>query len=275
MGLRANTEETVATTPTETKVVETATPVVESLLEPKAEVKVKVEAPVEKPVETPQAPATAPAVRQETAPAVVDPSSLSILDLENHQDPEEVGNVFPRIKASSGSINGDGIKYGEYVDMQVLTWHKRWFIVPGVQDEAAQKLCRASYDGKTIVDRESGDRMSIEDYLKDLHDNGYPKAKVSDYYDVIGVIFNAHKEAEKAFAKGVVQLSVSPTSKQSYTAFIRQIKIMVMRGMIRPTHQTCVRVLAKEVNSKKGDYTKTEFAAVPLDVADAFTPVPY
>ena len=212
--------------------------------------------------------------------APVSPAIPSIASLKNKYDPEEIGSVkFPRLKARGGNINDGLTKFGEFVDIQVLSHHDRWFVVPGKhpsdkkQDDSSNVLCRASYDGKNIKDRETGGLTPIEDYLDDLRGQGWTDAKVSKYCDIMAIVFNSDKEKAKAIALNLVQISVAPTSIDGFIGFYKQAKLMVLRGQLPATHQACVRVNAVAVSNKKGDYTKTEFSPVPLDILKTYTPV--
>lgn len=225
---------------------------------------------------------TMPVVQE---PVAAPPSTVvvgameSLASLEDKWNPYEVGNVFPRLKASSGSINGDNINLGDCIDMQVYSYNTRYFVVPGkhsdpkIPDSEGHKLCRASYDGKTINDRDTGDNVPIPEYMDELREQGYPNPKMSEYTDIYGIIFNSAKDKAKAFDKGIVQVAIAPTSRSGFFAYTKQTKLMMLRGQIPADKGTCVRIMAEPVSNKKGDYTKTNFGPVPLDVIASYTPI--
>lgn len=221
----------------------------------------------EKTVET----TTEVAVRQE-ANVVVTGTVPSITSLANAWPPEDFGNVFPRIRASSGSLMNEKTSFGEYIDVQVLSHSPRWFVTPDSKpgDDEASKLCRASYDGKVILDRETGEPMTIEEYIESVPDYEF---KVGKYHDLYCLIFNSAKNTEAAQDLNIVQVSVSPTSVKGFTAFMMQTKLSVMRGQMLATHQNCMRIFAEAVSNKKGDYTMMRFGASPLEVLANYTPI--
>jgi len=227
----------------------------------------------------------------ETSPAVQEPAAMpstvvvgameSLASLENKWNPDEVGNVFPRLRAASGSINGKTMNCGDFIDIQVYSYNTRWFVTPGdnvdpkIPQSEGNKLCRASYDnGKTIKDRESGGSITVEEYMESLSALGYHKPKMQEYTDIYGVIFNSAKDKDKSFNAGVVQISIAPTSRSGFFAYTKQTKLMVLRGQIPADKGTCVRISAEPAPpNKKGDYTKTNFGPVPLDVIAGYTPI--
>jgi hypothetical protein len=89
----------------------------------------------------------------------------------------------------------------------------------------------------------------------------------------MGIIFNSDKEKAKAISLNLVQISVAPTSIDGFIGHTKQTKLMVLRGQLPSTHQTCIRISAEAVTNKKGDYTKVVFSPVPLDILKTYTPV--
>jgi hypothetical protein len=226
----------------------------------------------EKTAETPVTTTEVAVKTQAAPPAVAKGEVPSITSLADAWPPEDFGNVFPRIRASSGSLMNEKTSFGEYIDVQVLSHSPRWFVTPDSKpgDDEASKLCRASYDGKTITDRETGESIAIEDYIASVPNYEF---KVGKYHDLYCLIFNSAKNKDAATELNIVQVSVSPTSVKGFTAFMMQTKLSVMRGQMLASHQNCMRIFAEAVSNKKGDYTMMKFGATPLDVLADFTPV--
>lgn len=199
----------------------------------------------------------------------------SIASLENAFDPEEYGNVFPRIVGTNGAIkvSGETTSFGKFIDVQVLSTSDRWMITPDAdnKDKEAKKFCRASYDGRTIPDRDGGPSITIEEYIASVDD--YDFNPVSKYKDVFGIIFNADENSDIAGGKGIVQISVSPTAVKSIKAFIMQTNLYVLSGKMLATHQNCMRFRAEAKSNDSGDYTILTFEPVPLDVLSGYTPI--
>jgi hypothetical protein len=200
----------------------------------------------------------------------------SLTSLENKLNPEEFGNLFPRIVGSNGAacVSGTGgVNFGRFIDVQVLSLSDRWMVTPDAdqKDKEAKKFCRASYDGKTILDRE-GNSQTIEDYITSV--DKYEFNATSKYRDIFAVIFSAEKEVEKAKALGIVQISISPTAMKQLKAFTMQTPLFIMRGQMAKTHQDCLRIAAEpKTNDSGNNYTIFDFQCVPMDVIAGYTPV--
>lgn len=252
-------------------------------LKPKAVVEVPEEETVVEPGFDQEATETAapPAVQPQTQaapPAVAGPNNVPSLEsLKDKWPTEEVGNVFPRAVGSQGAIIIENkISCGEYVDIQVYSHNTRYMVVPisKVQNDPKVKpLCRASYDGKNVHDRESGQEVSIDDYAASIKDQFPDGVKVSKYHDIFATIIDCHKNKEEAKGKAVIQLSVSPTAIKDWFAYCKTSRFRELQGVVLPTHRNCVRVTA-EVKMKDGQqFTIMTFGPVPLDVLAGYTPI--
>lgn len=242
------------------------------------EVKEVTEAEVEEASqETPQE--TAVAVKKTAAVAPYSGTSTSIESLLNKWDPEVYGNVFKRIKGEVGSLCTDGYSFGAWVDAQVFSHSKRWFVTPIVNKgepnfKEASKYCRASYDGKTIPGRDGEEPELIEDYIKSIEDL-YPKGcKVSNYHDIFCVLHGSEKNFDKVGAADVFQISVAPTAIKPFNAFTKCMPLAVIRGKLPVTHQHFMRVLADPKQNDNGSYTIMKFDLVPEDIVETYVPVP-
>jgi len=245
-------------------------------LKPKVEVVVpEEETVVEEQVETTE---TVPAVQTQAAPpAVAGPNNVPSLEsLKDKWPTEEVGNVFPRAVGSQGAIIVDNLVFGEYVDIQVYSHNTRYMVVPISKipnDPKVKPLCRASYDGKNVHDRESGQEISIDEYAASIKGQFPDGVKVSKYHDIFASVFSCHKNLEAAKGKAVIQLSVSPTAIKDWFAYCKISRFRELRGVVLPTHRNCVRVTA-EVKMKEGQqFTIMTFGPVPLDVLAGYTPI--
>lgn len=227
---------------------------------------------VETPVVETQEVAT---VTQATTPVVVQESRVpSIASLENFWNPEEYGNLFPRVKGSNGGLNCDGTMFGSYMDIQVISHSKRIMIVPIPKEEKdkkdLKKFCRASYDGKTIPDRDGGEPTLISDYIESIKDFYPLGCKISSYYDIFCICFNSEKAKEAAIGKNVMQVSVSPTSIKAFKAFAAQVNLSVKRGLMLASHQNCMRVIADAHSDDRGDYVTTSFGNTPVEILQGY-----
>lgn len=231
-------------------------------------------------------PAASPAVKPATAMAVHTGDVLSFIKLKNALDPEEYGNTFPRIVPAAGQIRTDSkIQLGTFIDIQVVSTSDRWMYAPVAdmnKDPDSTKYCRASYDGKTIPDRDGGPSMTFEeweemaaDIAKQNKKTPYAEWKLAKYLDVFAIIFNADgKFVETAKKIGMVQISVSSTATKAFQAFFMQGPLNVNRGLLPFDKQTCMRIVAEaRSNANKQDYSVLVPELVPEEILAAYTPV--
>lgn len=233
----------------------------------------KAEAPVQ---------ASAPAVRTPQAVAVAGDAAPTFTSMFDALDPEVYGNVFKRLVGGNGAImDQDKRVLGEWVDVQVYSvCDHRWMITPAkyangekvdAKDNNAKYACRASYDGKTILDRE-GERISIEDYHASLVKE-YSEWKLSKYMDIYGIILGSAKNQEIATELGIVQASISPTAIKAFTNFFMQSRLSVVRGLMAADKQNMLRLIAEGKSNDGGNYTIIKPGHIPLDVLAGYTPL--
>ena len=191
----------------------------------------------------------------------------SLMSLRDAMPPEEFGNIFKRLVGSNGAVMEAGDKFilGTYVDIQVLSTSDRWFITPDAdpnKDPDAAAFCRASYDGKTILDTEGGS-ITIEEYTESVEDYDFNPPK--KYLDIYAMIIHTQdqKMEEEAVSWGIVQISISPTSVKGYRAFEMQGKLAVARGVVKPHQQNCIRMVAKIKSNKNNTWTALDPAHIP------------
>lgn len=233
-------------------------------------------------------------VKKPDAPAVQSGRvAPSLASLENKLDATDMGGIFPRLVGSNGAIcisGPGGTSFGKYIDVQVLSLSDRKMITPvaSQSDKMARKLCRASYDGVSIIDRE-GNAQTIEEYITSVQTATDIKGKLinvnpetgqvyefnplSSYKDIYCVIFNSDKNIEAAQAIGISQVSVSPTAIRQLKAFVIQSAMYVMRGQMVPSHQDCIRIEADPQSTDRGNFTVLTFGCVPMDIIAGYTPV--
>jgi len=278
MAIRTNKTQAPTETAPETKVEEptTETPAAQETQAPE---------PTPAP-EAPKKPAAPPATRPATAVGAHTGDIVSFIKLKNALDPEEYGNTFPRIVPAAGQIRTDSkIQLGTFIDIQVVSTSDRWMYAPVAdmsKDPDSTKFCRASYDGKTIPDRDGGPSMTFEEWEEQAADiavktgkTPYAEWKLAKYLDVFAIIFNADsKFVETAKKIGMVQISVSSTATKAFQAFFMQGPLNVNRGLLPFDKQTCMRIVAEaRSNANKQDYSVLVPELVPEEILAAYTPV--
>jgi hypothetical protein len=162
----------------------------------------------------------------------------------------------------------DKMRLGTFIDVQLLSYSSRWMVSPGSDDEEARENVRASYDGQTISHSGEDDGMPIEDYLDRLREK-FPKAAVKEYIDVFCLMVNADERMSGELLKqeGILNISLSPRSKGKFLAYVKQIKLTVMRGLIAPEKATIVR-FKTQVKTGDRDFTILVPSAPPRDISD-------
>ena len=220
--------------------------------------------------------------KEATPPAVLADVAPSLASLDRYFDPVKYSGVFPKIVGSNGSILADNLSLGEFIDVQVVSISPRWSVTPKAKqtDKAAKKLCRYSFDGKTIPDRDGGSSMDITDWIKEIEatpdaDNSgknYKANSVQRYLDVFCLIFNADKNSDKAMDLDIVQVQISPSAVSTLERLIIQTKITIKRGRMLPSHQNCIRI---EAEAHTGDisYTLLKATVVPVGEVVDYTPI--
>ena len=222
---------------------------------------------------------TAVATTQQAAPPAesTGPVMPTIAELENRWDPLEYDSAFNRIIGTNGAlqISEEELVLGEWIDVQVYSYNYRLSIMPDVdtkKDPDAKFCYRPSFDGKTIVDRESGDSMTIDEYCDSVEE--YDDWKKSEYKDIYVIVLNSHKNADKAIAAGVLKVQVSPTSLKGFKGFAKQGNLFVARGLMLPSHRNCMRINAESVSKNGNNWVMMKFEPIPVDEVTKYTPVP-
>jgi hypothetical protein len=224
--------------------------------------------------------AAVPAVQAQAAPPAVSVPKgevPSLTQLQDRWDTDEVGNVFKRLTGTNGALYLDGkTSLGEYADVQVFSHNSRTMVVPVgnvPNDPAVKKHCRASYDHKSIFDRETGENIAISEYADQIKDQ-FPKGvKISKYHDIYCTVFSSQKNLEEAKKLGVVQVSISPTAVKDWFAYVKTLKFRELQGVVAPSHRNCVRLVADPRNKEGQNYIAIVFQPCPLEVIAGYTPV--
>lgn len=220
------------------------------------------------------------------APAVFTGAAPSFMQLKNALPAESVGNTFPRLVPGAGMIRTDSkIQLGRHLDLQVISISDRYMWAPVAdmnKDQEAKKYCRASYDGEHIIDNETGDLITLEEWQeqaaqirKASNKPVYEEWKKAKYMDVYAIIFGAEQSyLETAKALGLVQVSISPTAIKPFNAFFMQAKINVIRGLLPACKQNCMRLVTMAGSNSRGDdYSYFSPTLVPLADIEVYTPV--
>lgn len=156
--------------------------------------------------------------------------------------------VLPRLVGSNGNImDKDSRVLGAAVELQLVSWNDTFVVSPGTDNDEADELVRYSRDGKTI----EGTGESVDAYLKKLREvDGYDKANVKHYVELIGILTAADKPSDHV--GNMVQVSLSPQSRKTWDGYQLQESVKVAQGRrsAEGIDQIVVRAEVKTVNGK-------------------------
>lgn len=134
--------------------------------------------------------------------------------------------TLPKLVASNGLVMDDDKKqHGNWLRLQMLSFNYRWVVSPGEEGQEAAKLIRNSYDGLQLEN--SG--ISCASYLDDLKSQGYSKASIKKYAEVIGFLTESASATSDMPGK-VVVVQCSPQSLQKFEGFMFQRSASVCMG---------------------------------------------
>jgi hypothetical protein len=182
---------------------------------------------------------------------VAKPFEYVLRSLECALDPVNVGDL-PRLKSGAGNIkDSDGVNYGTFVALELLSFHDSWTISPGSDDDESKDFVRYSLDGKTI----DGTGESVDDYLQKLKEvDGYEKANKKRYLILAGIINDCDKAKEKI--SSIVQCSLAPQSAKTFNNYHMQRSVQVVRGTAVVEGSQQIKITAEGASMNGKDFTK-------------------
>jgi hypothetical protein len=170
-------------------------------------------------------------------------------DLKNALPAIEFG-VLPRLTGSNGQImDADKNKLGEQIEVQLISWNDEFCATPGDDSDEAKEKVKYSRDGTTL----DGTGASVADYIKLLQTEGYSKASVKKYTQLICILTDSAKPSEHV--GNMVLVSLSPQSGKSFQGYQLQESVKVARGK-RSADGVENLVISTQVKSKNNkDFT--------------------
>lgn len=213
-------------------------------------------------------PAAAPAApSQATALVAQVPRSLAVANLQaGHQFMDSLKDALrvewdtlTRMKANQGRISADKINFGEWVELQLLSWQDNWLVSPGSDADEAKAFAKYSDDGKVIKD--TGEDINV--YLKRLQDLGYKDARVGKRCVLAFELLDCEKDAEVDVGT-LFQTDLAPTSRASFERYRIQAALDIGKGRATGDDVICIRATATVKTGGGGskEYTMLEFSRV-------------
>lgn len=186
--------------------------------------------------------------------------TAALTNLEGQLDVDQVRalgvGTLPKLVADRGGFELGDKSLGEWADIHILSYNKRWLVTPGVEGEEAKALLRTSYDGETL----ENDPRDIREYLQFLADEGYEKASSRQYIDIWGYIVNTDKGGEIAEDDyEFVQVQLSPSSVKEFTAF--QIQQGLQAGLRKREVSSTVRATIEKREYGGNRYASIKFSS--------------
>jgi len=164
--------------------------------------------------------------------------------------------TLPRLKAEQGAVvDQDGEELGSWIEMEVYSFNSRFVVTPNDKDAPAD-LAKFSLDGE-YLDDDSG--LTVREYLAQLKEEGWDKASVREYYEVVGPLLAA--DGKTNFIDEVIQVQLSPSARKSFDAFRMQMTFKIARGKAAAGSERYVRFTATK--RKRGSNSWTQFVASP------------
>lgn len=161
--------------------------------------------------------------------------------------PVEFGEIPRLIASPAGILDGDGNKYGSWVEFTLAAWNDLYVISPGSDTAEARGFVRYSNDGETIDD--TGESVSA--YLENLRTvEGYPDASRKLYAELVGIVEKSEKDVGKAGV--LVQVSLSPQARKLFTGLGKQQAVYVRMGRapVEGSEKLMIRSEGRSMNGK-------------------------
>ena len=168
------------------------------------------------------------AVKQD-APAPAKAKSAGVKELcVTHEDlvaavaDAEYGD-FPSIVASNGNhmvtdAAGDKVSLGETLKFQVLVVNNIYKMIPGSDDDDAKQYFGASSNKDDLLEK-----------LEEAKADGYKKAEIKLYKDVICVITDCDKNSD-AWVSEMCTLQLAQTSQWGWDKLYKQVRVKLITG---------------------------------------------
>jgi len=176
--------------------------------------------------------------------------AAALSDVENALEPVEFGTL-PIVKANLGELHLEDEPLGKEIVVSIVSFNDRFAVSPNDND-APNNLCKFSFDGEVCTDG-----TLVRDHLETLREEGWNKAAVKKYLDVIAILGNAEEETEEI--GNIVVLSLSPQSVKAFTRYRLGVSVRIGNGELDPDQAKRVIVQAKNKTFGTNKFTCMAF----------------
>ena len=148
----------------------------------------------------------------------------------------------------------DGDSLGESITLELLSFQDNYILATGEDqsDEEAAKLVKYSDDGITTKDG-----RDCKEYIQELLDADYPKAKMSKRVVLVGALVDPGKM--KDLEGTLVQIDLPPTSKAAFDRYQIQTAYDVSKGKYDAESAKLLRMTCSTQKKDKLAWTVVDF----------------
>jgi hypothetical protein len=174
--------------------------------------------------------------------------------VENLKDAMPVDyNTLSQIITTNGNFVERETKkvLGDAVVFELLSWQDAYVVSPE-DEEAPKDAVRYSDDKITCTDG-----TPVDEHLKFLQDNGYPKAKVKQRVVVVGGLQSAAKTSD--LNGTLVQFDLSPMSMVQWKRYRANVAYGLKIGKVTAEQAVRIKATTQLANSQGKDFTLAVF----------------
>lgn len=205
---------------------------------------------------------------KKAAPAPVAANKISFFksnEIVESMIAEAAPRDYTTIVATGGTfkISGDKTDIGQSISFYVMGSKKKLSCSTGDNSEESKQFFAAAYEGD-----DAHDGRSIDEWVQDAKDNGYDKARKSEYLDLfVEMIDHSKTNAIDLRGEPIVVLQLSFMSTKRWKQFADGLRLKCSWGQEVPwgDGSPVIRATAKPATSKGNDYTEFEFKLEPAD----------
>ena len=176
-------------------------------------------------------------------------------------------------KAKDGVIkemNGDKLKLGRWMQVQMLAWGRHFEISPGEDGKSSAEFVAYSKDGETVdfvvgEEQKQFEGQSVADYLKYLRETEeFDKAGKREFIDVQVAVLNCEDEPD---FHEIVQVTLSSSSIPAFKKYQNDLKArarcvsMGLPGFSMPEDPFNFFFIREDAEKGKNSWTKLRIAS--------------
>lgn len=177
---------------------------------------------------------------------------------KNAIDPSEIDyRTFSGVKVGLEGFKDDAHVYGKEIILQVLSFHDTYMVSPGgAMSTKTTPLVKYSLDGVNLDDG----TMSVEEYIKQLREDGHPEAKRREYVIVTGVVLSEVNQSN------IVTVQFPPMSIPKFNGYRMTQGLLVAQGKREETD--IIKLTQKSTKGKNATFAEIDVSAYYPEVTE-------